>query len=210
MRRGSRAQPFKFGAYNYGNASVKVDENTDFYVIPVGREASVCGYKTTGTTAVFYVNQLERPIPRIEKMKYATLFFYMQETRFYPTTLRGIPVLVGKGCIFERYTGEPIVITASQSNDDTSEVRINSYKASLIRRNFTDLLRRALMNSSRDGSVTIQAAPITKPFTERVKDTRINMNDIIYSFQHTYYVEARASNVLLRVNRLSKVNNIND
>lgn len=207
--RSRKASPFKFGAYNYGSQSVKVDNNTDFYVIPVGRKASVCGYKTTGTTAVFYINQLERPIPRIEKMKYATLFFYMQETRFYPTTLRGIPVIVGKGCIFERYTGEPIVITATQNIDDTSEVLVNYYKVGLIKSNFGEVLNRAIRNSSRANAVSIKVAPVTVPFTERVKHVREYVRDRSYNIQHTYRVEACASDVFLQVENLGKLNIIN-
>lgn len=204
-----KALPFKFGALNYGGQSAKVNNNTDFYVIPVGRKASVCGYKTTGATAVFYVNQLESPIPRIEKMKYATLFLYMEETRFYPTTLRGIPVIVGKGCIFERYTGEPIVITAAQNIDDTSEVLVN-YKVRLIKSNFEEVLNRAIRNSSRTNAVSIRVAPVTVPFTKRVKHVREYMRERTYNIQHTYCVEACAPDVFLQVENLGKLNIIND
>jgi hypothetical protein len=208
--RSRKASPFKFGAYSYGSQSVKVDNNTDFYVIPVGRKASVCGYKTTGTTAVFYVNQLERPIPRIEKMKYATLFFYMQENLFYPTTLRGIPVIIGKGCIFERYTGEPIVITAAQNSDDTSEVLVNHYKAGLIKSNFGEVLSRAIMNAPRAGLVSIKVTPVTVPFTERVEHVKEHMRERTYNIQHTYQVVPHAPDVFLQVENIGKLNIIND
>ena len=73
MRRHKFAIDYRFSVTGYGDDSLNIDGHTQFYIIPVGRNSSVCGVKSTGNAAVLYVDSVQDNI-RIEKLKFADLF----------------------------------------------------------------------------------------------------------------------------------------
>lgn len=206
MRRHNFAMDYYFNASNYGNGSLKIDEHTQFYIIPVRHNSSVCGVKSIRGAAVLYVDSVQCNI-RIEKLKFADLFFYLCKNCFSGGKLRGIPVIIGKGCMFEKYTGVPIIMTAY--NDSTVFVSVNFDKITKIKRHFYKLLERAVSKSSRAQYISVETG-FYKPFEDRVRTVRAKMRDEMSPIIHSYAVDIREPGVALVVKQISKLNIIND
>ena len=206
MRRHKLARDYCFSASNYGNDSLKIDGHTQFYIIPVRHNSSVCGVESIRGAAVLYVDSVQCNI-RIEKLKFADLFYYLSDSRFIGGKLRGIPVIIGKGCMFEKYTGVPIIMTVHK--DSTSFVSVNLDKITKIKRHFYKLLERAVSKSSRAQYISVET-DFYKPFEDRVRIVRVKMRDEMSPIIHSYAVNVREPGVSLVVKQISKLNIIND
>lgn len=206
MRRHKLARDYCFSASNYGNDSLKIDGHTQFYIIPVRHNSSVCGVKSIRGAAVLYVDSVQCNI-RIEKLKFADLFFYLCKDCFYGGKLRGIPVIIGKGCMFEKYTGVPIIMTAY--NDSTVFVSVNLDKITKIKKRFYGVLERAVSKSARAEYIMV-SSDFYKPFEDRVPAVRVKMRDEMSPIIHSYAVDIREPGVSLVVKQISKLNIIND
>ena len=195
-----------FSASNYGNGSLKIDWHTQFYIIPVSHNSSVCGVKSTGHAAVLYDDSILGNI-RIEKLKFADLFSYLSSSRFFEGKLRGTPVIIGKGCMFEKYTGVPIIMTVNKNS--TAFVSVNLDKITKIKRHFYELLERAVSKSVRAEYIKVSSYPY-KPFEGRVRTVRAKMRNEMLPIIHSYAVNARGPGVSLVVKQISELNIIND
>ena len=206
MRKHKFAIDYRFNATDYGNGSLKINENTQFYIIPVSPNSSVCGVKSTRGAAVLYVADVQCSI-RIEKLKFADLFSYLSNPHFYGGKLRGTPVIIGKGCMFEKYTGVPIIMTVHK--DSTAFVSVNYDKITKIKKRFYDVLERAVSKSGRAEYIRIESA-FYKSFEDRVRVVRIHMRDEMLPISHSYVINAGGTGVSLTVKQIGNLNIIND
>lgn len=206
MRRHNFAMDYCFNAPGHGNENLKIGERTQFYIIPVSPNSSVCGVKSTGNAAVLYVDSILGNI-RIEKLKFMDLFYYLSKNHFSEGKLRGTPVIIGGGCMFEKYTGIPIIMTVHK--DSTAFVSVNLDKITKIKRHFYKLLERAVSKSARAQYIRVETG-FYKPFEDRVRTVRVKMRGEMSPIIHSYAVDVGEPGVSLVVKQISKLNIIND